>query len=234
MSRDRAVFLLRKAHSLTGIIPVGAFLLAHLYINSGALLGECAFTDGVRQINGLPYLHYIELFGIIVPIAFHVVIGLSMAILDARYNQTSYNYSRNWWFFIQRITGIVLVLFLGWHLWDLVVAKFMGQINLDQFYGHLTNGMSTNIYVLAIYVVGTLAVSFHLANGVWGFCASWGILQSRKAQKMGGTILIFVGIVLAFAWLNIVWHFATGGSSIIPIQEPPVPCGAEQLQIIDG
>ena len=40
MSRDRAYFILRKAHSLTGIIPVGTFLLAHLFLNSSALLGE--------------------------------------------------------------------------------------------------------------------------------------------------------------------------------------------------
>ena len=233
MNRDRAYFILRKLHSLTGIIPVGTFLLAHLFINSGALLGECAFTDGVRLVNSLPFLPYIEIFGILVPISFHAVLGLGMIFLQARYNNMAYNYSRNWWYFAQRVTGVLIVAFLAWHLWDTWIAKELGHLHLGELYGHLGTGMSSSQVVLAAFVVGTLAATFHLTNGAWGFCASWGILQSRRAQRIGGRLFGVAGIVIALAWLNIVVHFASGGSNVIPVQEPPVECATAQLQALE-
>jgi succinate dehydrogenase / fumarate reductase cytochrome b subunit len=233
MNRDRAYFILRKLHSLTGIIPVGTFLVAHLAINSGALLGECAFTDGVRLVNSLPFLPYIEIFGILLPISFHAVLGLGMIFLQARYNNMAYNYSRNWWYLAQRVTGVLIVAFLAWHLWDLWIAKELGHLVLGDFYGHLGTGMSTSQLYLAAMVVGSLAATFHLVNGAWGFSASWGILQSRRAQRVGGWTFGLVGIVIALAWLNIVVHFATGGSNAIPVQDPPFECTTAQLQELE-
>ncbi len=237
MSRDRTYFLLRKLHSLTGIVPIGIFLLMHLYLNCGALLGECNFTDGVRTISSLPYVHYIEVFGIIVPIAFHGILGLWMVFVQARYNPAEYNYSRNWWYTIQRLTGFLVFVFLCWHLWDTVIAKFMGRIELEGFYGHMLEGMSSSLLVLTMFVIGTVAASIHLANGAWGFCASWGILQSRRSQKVGSWVFGFAGVALIVIWVNVVFHFATGGpvghDNLIPVQEPPTDCGAAQLAELD-
>jgi succinate dehydrogenase / fumarate reductase cytochrome b subunit len=233
MSRDRAYFILRRLHSLTGIIPIGAFLLTHLYINSGALLGECAFDDGVRRVNGLPYLPYIEIFGIFLPIGFHAALGLWMVLVQARYNPFAYNYARNWWFVIQRLTGVLLVGFLIFHIWDLWVAKELGRLGLGDFYAHLDRGMGTDTTYLAIMVLGCLAASFHLANGGWGFFASWGILQSRRAQRIGSWAFGLAGVALAVAWLNIVMHFATGGQALVPVQDLPSECVAAQQVALD-
>jgi succinate dehydrogenase/fumarate reductase cytochrome b subunit (b558 family) len=233
MSRDRLYFLLRKLHSLTGIVPIGVFLLVHLFLNCGALLGECNFTEGVRTINMMPYVHYIEVFGIIVPLAFHGLLGLWMVFVQARYNNASYTYSRNWWYTAQRLTGLLIFVFLCWHLWDTVLAKLMGQITLEQFYQHLLRGMSSDMLFLTMFVVGTVAASFHLANGAWGFCASWGVLQSRKAQRVGAWAFGLAGAALFAVWLNVIMHFASGGpvgpDNWIPVQEPPLDCGATLL-----
>lgn len=236
MSRDRTQFLLRKAHSLTGIVPIGVFLLVHLFINCGALLGECNFTDGVRAVSSLPFVLYIEVFGIILPIAFHGILGLWM-VSQARYNTGSYNYSRNWWFTVQRLTGVLIFIFLCWHLWDTVIGKLTGRIHLEQFYGHMLEGMSSSMIVLAMFVIGTVAASIHLANGAWGFSAAWGILQSRRSQKVGSWVCGLFGAVLIVVWVNVVFHFATGGpvgpDNLIPVQEPPVECGAAPLAELD-
>lgn len=228
MSKGRASFLIRKLHSLTGIIPVGVFLCAHLFFNSAALYGECRFTDGVRAINSLPYLPYIEWGGIILPLAFHGLLGLYLAIVQARYNNGVYNYGRNWWFLIQRLSGVLVLLFLGWHLWDLMLAKLFGDLHLEQFYLHLGQGMSGDRLYLALFIVGCLAASFHFGNGLWGFTASWGIIQSRKAQRIAGRVFTLVGLVMFLAWFNIVFHFATGGMNAFPVQDDPVVCASPQ------
>ena len=65
-------FLLRRLHSLTGIIPVGAFLFEHILIsNASAIGGPTAYARQVRFLASLPLVTALELFGIWLPILFH-------------------------------------------------------------------------------------------------------------------------------------------------------------------
>src|SRR2546427_12581355 len=88
---ERAHFNLRKLHSLTGVVPIGAFLLEHLFTNSFAVFGADAFNEKVRFLTSLPYLYLIETFVIFLPIAFHAVLGVAIA-RTARYNVLTMNY----------------------------------------------------------------------------------------------------------------------------------------------
>ena len=63
-------FLLRKLHSLSGIIPIGAFLIEHLLTNSLAFAGPERFNKAVHGIHELPWLLALEVFGIFLPLAF--------------------------------------------------------------------------------------------------------------------------------------------------------------------
>ena len=49
-------FLLRRLHSLSGIIPIGAFLLEHFISNSEAMNGATAYNDQVKFLTGLPFV----------------------------------------------------------------------------------------------------------------------------------------------------------------------------------
>ncbi|PWT92701.1 MAG: succinate dehydrogenase, partial [Blastocatellia bacterium] len=48
-------FILRKLHQLTGIVPLGIFLLEHFYTNSKALDGAASFNDAVKDLQSIPY-----------------------------------------------------------------------------------------------------------------------------------------------------------------------------------
>lgn len=233
MSRERTYFILRRLHSLTGVIPAGMFLLMHGLINTGALLGECSFLEGVQLVNRTPYLPFVEIFGILLPLVFHGLLGLWMVFVQSSPNNLGYNYSRNWWYLIQRVTAVIVFVFLGWHLWDTWLAAKLGDMPLEGFYQHLLDGMSNDRVTLAMYTVGTLAASFHLMNGLWGFFASWGLTQSRKSQRAAGWLFGLAGVAFFALWLNIIFHFARGGAigpdNLIPVQEPPVVCGVDEL-----
>ncbi|MCA1625317.1 MAG: hypothetical protein LC778_16270 [Acidobacteria bacterium] len=69
-------FLLRKLHQITGIVPLGIYFLVHMYTNSTAMSGEKVFEDHVTDIHHLPYLLFIEVFGIFLPLLFHSVYGI--------------------------------------------------------------------------------------------------------------------------------------------------------------
>ena len=62
-------FVLRRLHSLSGIVPVGAFLFEHILIsNSTAISGPEAYARQVSFLANLPLVFFLELFGIWLPI----------------------------------------------------------------------------------------------------------------------------------------------------------------------
>ena len=57
-------FVLRRLHSLSGIIPIGAFLVEHFLSNAFATRGPAAYTKQVEFLSSFPFVVGLELFGI--------------------------------------------------------------------------------------------------------------------------------------------------------------------------
>ena len=49
-------FLLRRLHSLSGIVPVGAFLVEHFVSNAYATNGPHAYATQIKFLNSLPFV----------------------------------------------------------------------------------------------------------------------------------------------------------------------------------
>src|SRR5688572_31211625 len=105
--RLSSTFVFRKLHQLTGILPLGVFLLEHFYTNSKAMTGPADFNNAVRDLQSIPYILFIEIGGIFIPLIYHAVYGLFIT-WEARPNNLAYPYPRNWFYTIQRITGLIL------------------------------------------------------------------------------------------------------------------------------
>src|SRR5918997_429084 len=111
-------FVLRKLHQLSGIVPLGAFLLEHLYTNSKAVhpkLGARQFNEAVADLQAIPYIIFVEIAFIFVPLIYHAVFGLFITF-EWRPNNLNYPYGRNWFYTIQRVTGIILFVFILFHV----------------------------------------------------------------------------------------------------------------------
>lgn len=210
--KSRRPFLMRKIHSLTGVLPVGGFLVFHLWTNANALQGQERFQEAVGHITQMPYLPVLEL-GILAPLAFHALYGVKLA-LEGKPNPGAYPYARNWMYTLQRTTGIVAFAFIGYHLYEYWFQKVAGKMTEDQFYPALCANMSSTVkgipIVALVYMIGIAASVFHLANGLWGFCFSWGITVSRRAQRSAATLFGLVGLVLFLLGANTAIYFATG------------------------
>lgn len=213
--KNRRAFLLRKLHSLSGIVPVGGFMLFHLWTNAKATSGRAEFDRAVEDIGHMPFVWALEWGLILLPLAFHALYGVRIA-LQARQNFPRYTYGRNWMFFLQRFSGLVAFAFIGLHLYEYWGHKTFGSMQTTEFYGKLCENLSSVKYGvpwLAIaYVVGIAASVFHFANGLWGFCFSWGVTVSRRSQRMAASVFGVVGLAVFFLGLNTVVHFATGES----------------------
>ncbi|MEM8835185.1 MAG: hypothetical protein AAGD00_05130 [Planctomycetota bacterium] len=137
---DKHHFLMRRLHSLTGIVPIGVFLIGHLTTNSsivwGAInkraqdhmgedvvmqIGESTarqigtFQHEVTWINeSLPFLILIEIT-LWVSIGFHSVLGWYYAT-TGRSNTGAYKYQANWRYSLQRWSGYIGIFFIVYHV----------------------------------------------------------------------------------------------------------------------
>ncbi|MFZ5825949.1 MAG: succinate dehydrogenase cytochrome b558 subunit [Bacillota bacterium] len=193
-------FLLRRLHSLTGIIPVGGFLVFHLWENSKAMKGPEAYNEVILWINSMPFVWAFEIFGIFLPLYFHAIYGIYIAA-DAKHNVSNYSYGRNWAFFFQRLTGMVTLFFVTYHIWHFRVQKLLGAYETGTAmpglpdYDVVAAALSNNL-VAAVYAIGIIASAYHLANGIYTFLITWGITIGAKSQRVSNVVTnaMFVGI----------------------------------------
>ena len=206
-------FLLRKLHQLTGIVPLGLFYFVHVWTNSTALNGPKAYNEHVQTIHDMPYLLLIEIFGIFVPLLFHSVYGILISA-EAKPNVLSYGYGRNWFYILQRATGIFLFFFLLFHIlnfrFGLIPGLNMVPVagNADKAFAIVSDEFQMTA-IMVVYILGLLATAWHLAYGFFLFAVDWGIVIGEKAQKVTlaaslglALLLSAVGINAAFAFVR--------------------------------
>ena len=205
---DRHYFTLRRLHSLSGLVPIGVFLAEHFLTNSFAVAGEHAYNSKVEFLRSLPYLYLLEIFGIFLPILFHAALGV-LIYLEARFNSRALPYRHNFMFTLQRITGLFLLVYIGYHVMSTRFAHWFGINNRNLF--ELMEHKLQNPAIFGFYVLGVLAASFHLGNGLWGFALHWGILRSREAQRRWMWPAMAVVAIFALAGVNSLLAFGPMG-----------------------
>jgi len=190
-------FLLRRLHSLTGIVPVGAFLFEHILIsNSSAIGGPAAYARQVRFLAGLPLVPVLELFGIWLPILFHALFGFYIWY-RGEVNVGEYPWSGNWMYTAQRWTGAIAFAYILWHTWTM---RFSGVHILSHpgaAFGKVQAEFQSP-WAIAFYCVGILCASWHFAYGIWLFAAKWGITTGEIARRRFGYICaaLALGLIL--------------------------------------
>ncbi|MBU9721203.1 MULTISPECIES: succinate dehydrogenase cytochrome b558 subunit [Bacillaceae] len=201
MSTNREFFY-RKIHSLLGVIPLGAFLIVHFMINYQAVNGPEAYNVAAGFMEKLPFLLVMEFVLIYIPILFHGIYGLYIAF-QAKHNTSTYSYFRNWMFRLQRISGVITIIFVAWHVWDTRIQKAFGaEVNYDMMANIVDNPLA-----LAAYIISIIAASFHLANGLWSFAVTWGITVSPRSQLIATYVTMGFFIVMSFIGIRAILAF---------------------------
>ena len=223
ISKGQAHFLLLKIHSLTGLVPIGLFLTFHLLINSLRTVGVLPYQWSIDVINNLPFLIWIEIFFIYIPLLFHSFMGFYITQV-AKLNIIRYRYPRNWMYVLQRLTGAVVFVFLIYHLGTTVAPKLWYGHHLFEAAPFLIDVMNQEFAAWTgriIYLVGILSATFHFSNGLWAFCISWGIIVGPRAQRNAGIVFMLFGVVLTVLGLATVLEF-----SLDPVNVTPTVMGA--------
>ncbi|NRA57108.1 MAG: hypothetical protein HRU13_03190 [Phycisphaerales bacterium] len=227
-------FLLRRLHSLTGLVPIGVFLVVHLVTNSSLAWGRFAlrgkgegltvaeggvkyFQHEVTFINeSVPHLLLIEIT-LWVSIAFHSILGFVYAT-SGKSNLKRYPHQDNWRYTLQRLSGYVGVLFIFYHVatlrwgWTFLIPEgtkwshsFSASTLAAAMQGSTEGFTIFGVAVSVLYMVGVTALVFHFANGLWTAAITWGITISAKAQKRWGIACAGLGAGLMLAgWSSLI------------------------------
>ncbi|HEV2705744.1 MAG TPA: hypothetical protein VGV59_07445 [Pyrinomonadaceae bacterium] len=211
-------FVLRKLHQLSGIVPIGAFLLEHLYTNSKAAHpehGQQHFNEAVSDLQAMPYILLLEIGLIFIPLLYHAIYGMVMT-WEARPNNLNYPYPRNWFYTIQRATGVVLFFFILFHVLNFRFGMIPGlnEKSVAHYPGEAYQIVAAEFrmwWIFLIYLVGIFSTIWHFANGIWLFAVDWGIVIGERAQRLTGYACIGIGLVLFAFWVNVAVAFVRPG-----------------------
>lgn len=190
-------FLIRRVHSLLGLLPIGIFLMFHMVLNLTARLGSEQYDKVIETMQSIPGILVIEMVVIFLPIAFHAIYG-SWVVYTGQSNVLRYKYARNWFYLIQRISGIYTVVFVVSH----VLALRFGEANFATMQSLVSNPLG-----FIFYALGVLLAIFHFTNGLWAFAITWGITVGPEAQKKWSTACFVIFIVMSVLGLADLFAF---------------------------
>ena len=221
-------FWLRRLHSLTGIIPVGAFLFEHILIsNASAIGGPIAYARQVRFLASLPLVPILELFGIWLPILFHALYGFYIWYRGET-NVGEYPWTGNWMYTAQRWTGAIAFAYILWHTWTM---RFTG-IDLHEYPGASFGKVQAELFspaLLAFYVLGLVFASWHFAYGIWLFAAKWGLTPGEKARQRFLVVCLAFFVLMSAVGLTSLYTFRERFA-----QQPTDPAGASMVEAGPG
>jgi len=231
-------FVLRRVHSLLGIIPLTLFMIEHMFTNAKASQGAASYHGAIEFLTSLPALYVIEILLIFVPLYFHGLFGV-LIWTSGRSNLRTYGqYTANRRYAYQRWTGLFVLVFVTYHLlhwrfglqfpWQTADGGFAwthyNTINGDDmsFFAAMSREFQW-VPMFVFYALGLAATMYHLANGLWSFAIVWGLTRTRPAQVRWGYVCILLGVALFAAGLWSLFGFLLADKGPLGGIQPILP-----------
>jgi succinate dehydrogenase / fumarate reductase cytochrome b subunit len=192
------MFVRARLASVLSLLPLGAWTVVHLWHNLAAFDGPLAWQQAVTEYPH-PVAQLATLIVVLLPLAIHLAWGLAR-LATTQPNNLRYGTFANLKYALQRLSALGVLLFLGAHLWLAMIRPRLVDGHAEAF-ADISHEMHFHTPTLVVYLLGTLGVAYHLANGVQSFVMGWGLAVSRRA--LGKLDLWVVGlflVLLAMSW----------------------------------
>ncbi len=157
-------FYLRRLHGLTGIFPLGYFILFHLKE------GSSFSSEG--------FLYSLMLLWL--PLIYHSLYGLYI-VYEGGMNICCYRYLRNVMYFLQRWTGLFIIPILIYHIYTM---KF----------GSFGNGVADNFILFFLVVISIFHLSNGIFGFLVDFGIAAGDKAQRVAVILSFVVFISLGL----------------------------------------
>jgi len=193
--------------AITGIVLMG-YVFFHMVGNLKMYQGAHALNSYGEFLRELLYpilprtvTLWLMRLGLIASFGLHIHAAASLTLMNRRANAGGYQGKRDWQAASaasrsMRLTGIVILLFLVWHLSDFT----WGFVNPDFVRGDVYRNVQaslTNAVPAAIYVIANIALGIHLFHGSWSMFQSLGLNNPRYNSWRRGFAIGFAAIITA-------------------------------------
>jgi succinate dehydrogenase / fumarate reductase, cytochrome b subunit len=203
-------FYRARVASLLAVAPLGVWTVMHLWDNLSAFDGAEAWERRVTSASH-PLSQWVLAILVLLPLLLHTVWGIAR-LASSRPNNVRYGYYDNVKYLLQRLSALGLLGFIGAHLW-LAWAHPRFVEGRPEPFADIAHQMHHHGPTLAVYVLGILAVAYHLANGLQTFAMGQGVVASAAGLKRLEWVvyLVFV-LLLALGWGSVyaLWSAGAG------------------------
>ncbi len=201
-------FVRARLGSFLAFMPLSVWTILHLWHNLAAFQGASAWQTEVTEYTH-PLAQFATLVVVLLPLVLHIVWGL-VRLKSARPNNVRYGFFGNLKYAVQRLSALGVLAFLGAHVW-LAMLQPRFVLHHAEYFGDIAHEMHHHGPTLAVYLLGTLGVTYHLANGLSTFAMGWGVVASRHAlKKVEIASLGLFAVLLAMAWAAIYALYTAG------------------------
>jgi succinate dehydrogenase / fumarate reductase cytochrome b subunit len=184
----------KYAMAITGIVLLG-FVFFHMVGNLKMYLGPDEFNHYAAFLRRLlvPILPenvalWLMRLGLLGALLLHIHAAYSLTVMNRKARSVKYQSPRDYQIAsfasrTMRWTGIIVFLFLLWHLADLTLGWVNatggdGEFVKDDVYGNVVRSLE-RVPVAALYIVANIALGIHLFHGVWSLFQSMGWSNPR-------------------------------------------------------
>jgi succinate dehydrogenase / fumarate reductase, cytochrome b subunit len=181
--------------AVSGLIML-LFLVVHMFGNLKIFFGPGTFNGYAHWLRtiGEPFLHYewalwIARAGLVAAVVAHAVCAYQLSRLDRRARPVGYVHRRPRASYATRTMrwgGVILGLFIVWHLLDLTTLT----VNRNAEPGHPYENVVATFHTWygdVIYIVAMLALGLHIRHGFWSAAQTLGAGSRTRDRVLKAT-----------------------------------------------
>jgi succinate dehydrogenase / fumarate reductase cytochrome b subunit len=200
----------KYAMAISGMVLMG-YVLAHMIGNLKLYFGASSlnrYSEWLRQVGEPLFPPEALLWAVrvilLVAVAVHIHAAYQLTMINRRARTDAYRSKRDYVVAdfasrTMRWSGIIVLLFLFWHLADLTWGWFNPDFVRGAVY-HNVDASLSRLPVAILYVVANITLGIHLFHGFWSMFQSMGwnsprFNEWRRAAAVGIATLIVVGNV---------------------------------------
>lgn len=191
-------FVWSRLGTVLALAPLGVWVVVHIWNNLAAFQGAEAWQESVTT-HRHPVAAAITWVVVLLPLLLHTLWGIRRLFMS-RPNNLHYGYFGNFRYLIQRVTALGVLGFVGAHLWLAFLRPRLVEGHAERFVD-IAHEMRTHPPTLVVYLLGTLGVAYHLANGIATSAMAFGVGTTQLSQKrMERLAIVLLLVFLGMAW----------------------------------
>lgn len=203
--------------AVSGLIML-LYLVVHMFGNLKIFFGSGQFNSYAHWLRtiGEPFLHYewalwIIRVVLVAAVVLHAVCAYQLSRRDQRARPVAYAHKRPRASYATRTMrwgGIILALFIVWHLLDFTTLT----VNKNAQPGHPYENVVATFHTWygdVIYIIAMLALGLHIRHGFWSAAQTLGAGKATRDRVLKG-IANILALVLTVGFISVPVAVMTG------------------------